>query len=1175
MFETREWYEALKEKLLEADDNDELSDPSLPVLLLKVELGLYLLEVLDCAGEAVEAAWIWFTNIEIADSKRKNLNDKQRQALANACVLLRFGKFDWIAALKTYAALPPEWRCYRIDLNDLTLPVIREPNGPKYVTGRFTTYNRCLSQEVMPYHLRDKKVAAPGTVVFKTQYPRPRVITAVLDEAAIKAVTSSNAPLTLFRQEPRQKKRVCITYADLLRVAKELDDLEEKSDIIPRTQWVTLVKDVIHYRLFQANGQLGPANNDPLELCGHVHLPGMVGAGKSTMAKLIAIYGALYGNWRTTIVVSDVMTAINLADSLNRLLLKKGEQPIAVPLLGRSTRYLHIARVSRSDSLTEESWSLRWLDTRCAIQGMVAANELQEGPLRPGDEPCERLYEKEADLDDYTKRLVCPLLAICPVHQTYRDMPHAPIWITTPGAMAKSRLPLLTEPRQIHLGELIYHESDLVVFDEVETIQQWFDNEYAVSQSLIDTTGGALSTIDRITSDFLVRENSLSDHNRRWITSEGRAREVALYICDMLRASVTLKTWVGQRYFTAFRLFSDLSQRLLGITENQPAPPSQQEQVVRNLLDDFDRFHDDNIMPPFKATMSPSIAQLHRIADAILARSGSAVDERTLEVCESWIRTYVPDIDNTLKTLQQRITAWEKTEAVRRRRSQASPTERPDEMKTFILRLEFAIAVSVLERLARITFDEWYNAPPAIASKIRSEDRLQRVPTDLVGVLPTAPTGSLFGFLYSDEGKKADEGAPAEPLPTRNRRLLTFRYHSVGRWYLLHFHDMLSQLGYPGPHVLSLSGTSWLQDASSWHVDVKPRGVMETNKKSRRAIESCHFRFLPQSDDEGRPIAVSGSGDLEDSIWRLTRELAGTPSPAQCPLQRELQTLEDLARQKPLYWKDRQRILLFVNSYDQVKQVVAALLSKQPAWEYSIYGLVQQRGDADEQTDQWRSARQVMGQHIGRSDIESFAQLTKGHILVAPMQAIGRGYNILNEDRLAAFGSVFFLTRPMPLPFDMVKRAQWMNRQVLDWCADDTNAVWQATSYGQKGEQLRKKAHDEWDWYEGGPTGQTHGFQYLSEQRKRDLAASLAGMIIQACGRLLRGGVPFRATFVDAAWAPHTADPKSQERDTPKNSLLLAMIQVLDGYCKHDPVAQALYAPLVRALKRDFKSMLS
>lgn len=182
MFETREWYETLKEKLLEADTNDELSDPSLPILLLKVELGLYLLEVLGCASETVESVWVWLTNLDIADRKRKNLNKKQWQALTNACVLLRFGRFNWIAALKTYATLPPEWRCYLIDPTNLTLPVTREPNGPKYVTGRFTTYQRCLFQEIMPYRLRDRKIASPGAVFFKSQYPRPRVITAILDE---------------------------------------------------------------------------------------------------------------------------------------------------------------------------------------------------------------------------------------------------------------------------------------------------------------------------------------------------------------------------------------------------------------------------------------------------------------------------------------------------------------------------------------------------------------------------------------------------------------------------------------------------------------------------------------------------------------------------------------------------------------------------------------------------------------------------------------------------------------------------------------------------------------------------------------------------------------------------------------------------------------------------------
>ena len=38
---------------------------------------------------------------------------------------------------------------------------------------------------------------------------------------------------------------------------------------------------------------------------------------------------------------------------------------------------------------------------------------------------------------------------------------------------------------------------------------------------------------------------------------------------------------------------------------------------------------------------------------------------------------------------------------------------------------------------------------------------------------------------------------------------------------------------------------------------------------------------------------------------------------------------------------------------------------------------------------------------IYRSDIEDFAQ-TNGKILIAPLRAIGRGYNILNQNGKAA-----------------------------------------------------------------------------------------------------------------------------------------------------------------------------
>jgi hypothetical protein len=1189
MFETREWYQELAEKLEEADKGKELTSID-AISLLKVELGLYLLEILGCTSEPIHSVWIWLTKLPIIDTKRQNLDSKQRQALANACVLLHFGRFEWIALLKAYGALAACWRCYRVNPAQLDLPVMREPNGPTRVTGRFAVYDRWLFREIMPYHLRRDVSASAGKVFFRVTYPRTRVISAELDEIALQ--TAQGMARTYFSDALRQKQVPVIEYAHLLATAQELDTYEARPEVNlrPRTEWEKLVHETIHYRLFRQDGKLGPLNADPLVLQGHVHLPGMVGAGKSLTAKLIAVRGALHGGWRTTLVVGDVLTAIQLADYFNQVLVGKSGLPVAVPLLGRTTRYLHLARFYRSETFRHESWALRWLDTRCALQGMISANELQEGPLRPGSEPCERLWADEADIGQPDKRLLCPFFTACPVHQMYHDMHAAPIWITTAGAMEKSRLPAQVDPRQILLGELIYHESDLVIFDECETIQQWFDNAYAANRNLVDSPGGALAVINHITSEYLERERTVPDGARRWIISSIRAWEVALLVRDRLRHIEFLKRWVGGRYFTAHRLFSSLALRLFGFPSYEQLP-SHQAAMVEKLLEKFTAFHQDDIMPPSRTSLPAAVAELHDIADAILARGGAAVDSRATDMCMSWITNHVPDIATTLSELQRRAEAWDKRQAKRRRQAQVPVSERADTLSTLVTRLEFAVAVSVLERLVNITFRQWYNAPPAIASRIQNEDRLQPVPEDLIGVIPTAPTGSLFGFLYVDEERRADDSPPGEPPHGRASRLLAFQYDNVGRWYMLHFHDLLNQLGYPGPQVLSLSGTSWLPDAASWHLQVLAAGVMMANPQSTQAIKASSFRFLPQRDEKGNAITVSGSPNLEKNVWRLARELAGTPSPAHCPLRRELNHLKALEEQEVQrnqkrpeaqcvwHWKDRQRILLLVNSYDQVRWVVAAILSKQPDWESKVYGLVRPLEEGEEQDDQWLPANALLGQRLVRPDIESFPRLTSGQILVAPLQAIGRGYNILNEERVAAFGSIFFLTRPMPLPFDMVRRSQWMNRQVLNWCADEKCGLWQAATYAEKGERLRKKAHDEWDEYEGWREGSNGArpMWLINEARWKDLAASLAGVIIQACGRLLRGGVPFRATFVDAAWAPHRAAGsrnRSREPDTPKNSLLLAMIDILDKYCRRDPVARALYGPLVKALKRDFRDML-
>ena len=89
---------------------------------------------------------------------------------------------------------------------------------------------------------------------------------------------------------------------------------------------------------------------------------------------------------------------------------------------------------------------------------------------------------------------------------------------------------------------------------------------------------------------------------------------------------------------------------------------------------------------------------------------------------------------------------------------------------------------------------------------------------------------------------------------------------------------------------------------------------------------------------------------------------------------------------------------------------------------------------------------------------------------------------------------------------------------------------------------------------------------------RRDLAATTAGKIVQAIGRLVRGDVPFHAYFVDAAWAPQQAKRLAgnddEPLDTPRTSLLCAMIDVLGDYIVDDLICRELYGLIHHQLER-------
>jgi hypothetical protein len=1114
--------------------------------LLQVELGLRLLELLELTDEPVEVVWCVLVGLPLPQFQRNQLDDSQRRILAKARVLLRFGRFAWREALRWYSNQQARWRVYRIDPGSpLDHPVQREPNGPAYATNRITIFDQVLTDPVQ-YKEKSLRMASPGRLTFRTTRQKPRTVTVDLDADLVAAATQT--PIPQLDTTRRTRQPIEVTFEQLQQTADTLDyRMNVRNSTTTPGIWRTLLEQVIRWRRIDSDGKLSLPNSNPIRWQGMLHLAGMVGAGKSTLMKLLAAHGALTGQCRTTLVVGDTITAINLADELNRLL-ADSDSPVAVPLVGRTTRSNHLQRLYQSSDFRPDHWGLRWLDTRCPVQGLVVDSD----PLQPGDEPCERLQAGAAE--NPGPPLICPLFAVCPSRRLYHDLPSAMIWITTPGAMAMSRLPTPVDKRHMMLAEVIYHQSDLVIFDEVDTVQQWFDNVYATDQWLLDGGSGVLDLLHLQTVQFMNRGFQISRQGQRWLTAEQSARQVADQICSLLRENSVLKEWLGDRYFTAHRLFYDLSRRL-----NLPSDATEQNSHHPTLRD-FDEFRRDSFLTPTTAQFgSDSISQLHVIADQILARAGSLVDEQRVKaLCQRWLRDHVSQINQVEAKLAADLAAWQArqtTGAATRQRGWNVPP--PDNLETLAVRLELAISVAILEEMIRQTFDRWQHAPLYVTGQIDASNRLSRIPADLIGVLPTSPTGSLFGFQYLEETAGNPDSPNAEQFPLKLRRFSAFQYQNVGRWLVQHFHELLHDLGYPGPNVLAMSGTSWLPDSAAWHFSVEPEAVLEATPASQRAIRASELSFRPLRDSNGHPIFVSGSGQLAANLIEMGRLLAAWPSPQQSFLQQELDTLEALAAAQPQLWQDRVRLLLFVNSYDQVQSVTRAILSQRPDWRDETYSLVRRLGAKHSEGWQWV---RLDGQELVRADVEQFGR-RRGRMLIAPLQAVGRGYNILNQDNVAAFGSVLFLTRPMPHPFDMQARAQWLNDRAQRKGSDLTDALWrEPANIHQQAEAMRFWAHREWDTYDD--AGQ---FRYLSPERKDDLAASLAGVIIQAGGRLLRGGVPFRAFFMDAAWAPQTA--AGHEPDTPATSLLLRIQKLLNQYSQ-TPVGQVLYGPLAEAFNK-------
>lgn len=458
------------------------------------------------------------------------------------------------------------------------------------------------------------------------------------------------------------------------------------------------------------------------------------------------------------------------------------------------------------------------------------------------------------------------------------------------------------------------------------------------------------------------------------------------------------------------------------------------------------------------------------------------------------------------------------------------------------LKIQSIAAAAVLDNRLKRVYDHWEVGDGAYSLGDGADTPFHHSPRDYQGLLPVPPMGVLFGFRYRSD----DDGNPQMDM---------FRCAGVGRWLLTNLHDIFRDVDSAcGPHVLLLSGSSWAPGSSGYHVHAPVDNILTPPSADVAAIaESTAFFDYALDPKSFEPIAVSGSGGArrERNLLALLTFLTDRQSGAS-QLERELDLLE---REDG----GGNCILLVTGSYEETQQAFRFLNAR---LNYGIRYLVPDSSPDDERSS-WSSSQ------LRRGLVKRFADGDE-RVLIAPLMAIERGHNIVEEDGSARIGSVYFLVRPMPVPHEFSLAVRDMNHWAMSRWTERVPGV-ESDSVGRRWNEYRADAYRAWHAILRDPGR----YRSATPERRRNIAWTQLVALWQTAGRGVRGGSSVRVHFCDAAFAPNSA---RGERDNQETSLLVAMRKELDRYLNNDrqadgPVDREL--EVCRALYEPWAAMLS
>ena len=1074
----------------------------------------------------------------------------------------RFASYAaWLDALQRHSAAPQTIRCY-----DRTGGAAR-----RRVTAPAGVL-QCLVNalaDTVPWVVRDVRAATPGEyhVVTKSGEATLSYTVPALPERLVAAPAQHRVVKRAINPA------IVLSMEAMLRVAEQVD-LTEAADTWPSSLEPLKLKERLRKIAFH-DPQEAVFRDGSLVINGATHVVGMLSSGKSGL-----VWGVLFaltkggGGRRVAVLAADTIQAAAMVARLQR-------HGVSATVLSSSwNREAHLRSIHWQQSLAEGGTMVSSagdlttnFSVACPLDGMQTEPKIVRGQRSDTwfpifkEKPCHKLNpvggnDEDAGDDELPgrNRRSCPLWSCCPAQTQQRTAVDAQVVVMTPQAFVHMTPDAWVSADLMTVPELLQFAFDVVLIDEVDGLQKTLDGIFAPRETLMgdERTDYAPSIAVRSSEAIRIQSGGQFTHevNARW---QKRFHEffglIGTLYAVLQNEGTNLGGIVGEVPFTAGSILYELWRRGLRMRGGDPAAERDQGFLdvtrVAAFLTRMSRTGDPDADDEFIG--GPEAPEFREAADTLSRIAARVVLD---DYYEGALDQLEGALDGPLAVFDARI----RTEAPR-------PAKRDG-----LSRRENAAALllAVVTDLVLQRYVWLIRTQPAVAGDFGIDDtQLLSQANNLVRhyrtLLPANPAGAAFGLSYE---------APSGKAERKGGKLTLVNHLGVGRHLVVHLHNLLEAEGQAGPHVLMLSGTSWAggrilrnfgdrpQSVASpvYDVQVPVGAVLVQPEEEVQAVSRSVFRLVRCLDQNREQVRASGlnEADRRRSLKEMAVKLGAKRG--------DTNLIEDHWDESQAAWgpydiADRRRAMLVTNSYADAA-FVADAMAEALGREWSVRCLVRDSGD---DTDTPGVAGPRLAQPLPRSLVERFGLLPERSILVAPLQVVARGHNILNQAGRAAVSAIYFLHRPHPRPDDMAPVIGRLNRYATERHLHGLRREGDAEDVPARMRRLRYAASA---IVRDGMNRQT-GYSSLPPHLKAQFAWDLLTPLWQTVGRGIRRGCPVMVGFLDRQFAPHSF--KGEQPDTGDSSVLVKIVEEL-RYAMRDPregeVARRLYAPFLGALER-------